>query len=432
MNHQKTSPVFTHGIRPFLAAAAAAFVLAGCPNPAKPDNPSNPTKTTPGLTPRAREILQDVRSRPLKSLIHRADPAARAVIDSPSSSSSKKANILLYITGGPIVNPGILTLEAISAQIAEDPNYARVIVKQEQMIRGQAGAVKPWPLDRVITAEEAEEINLYSAAIVYAVGEKFQQMGHQVSIFSHSFGSFVVPEMLLLYGDTPFKRILITAGRLDTPEALVQNFFAGKSAGYDLDTDNIASKLSLGTSTRREDTDSQIAESEREFAASGGFCGTESGKENLWAAEICIDGRVDENKKTQHINSEWSTFRLIADAEAPRYTTLLQNKLSKVIYYFGGKDTRTGSLTAEEINALAGKSIGSGSIKSLKPDGSRPVTRNIKPKGETVARDVTRTVHTINHVSGRPAVRYSLEDGHELPILFEDTRNDIIESFRRP
>ena len=51
MNHQKTLPVFKHGIRPLLAAAAAAFVLAGCPNPAKTDNPSNPTKTTPGLTP---------------------------------------------------------------------------------------------------------------------------------------------------------------------------------------------------------------------------------------------------------------------------------------------------------------------------------------------------------------------------------------------
>ena len=322
-------------------------------------------------------------------------------------------------------------MDAISVQIAPHADYARVIVKQEQMIRAQAGAVKPWPLDRVITTEEAEEINLYSAAIVYAVGEKFQQMGHQVSIFSHSFGSFVVPEMLLLYGDTPFKKILIAAGRLDTPKALVQNFFNGKHAGFDLDKDGIASKLSLGKSTRREDTDSQIAQAETKFAASGGFCGADSREENRWAAEICTDGKVDENKKTQHINSEWSTFRLIADAEAPRYTTLLQNKLSKVIYYFGGKDTRTGSLTVGEINALAGKSTGSGSIKSLKVDGSRPVTRrNITLQGETVPRDITRIVYTINHVSGRPAVRYSLEDRHNLPILFEDTRNDIIESFK--
>ena len=426
MNHQKTSPVFTHGIRPFLAAAAAAFVLAGCPNPAKPDNPSNPTKTTPGLTPRAREILQDVRSRPLKSLIVEADRAARAVIDSPSSSPPEKANILLYITGGPVYDTAPLTLEAVSVQIAKNSKYARVILKQEQMIRRTG---KTLPTDRVITAEEAEEINLYSAAVIYAVGERFQRMGHKVSIFSHSFGSFVVPKMLLFYGDTPFKKILIAAGRLDMPKALVQNFSAGKFASFDLDTNNIASKLDLGTINRRQDTDSQIAESERKFAASGGFCGAESRKQNRWAAEICIGDKVDENKKTQFINAEWSIFRLQADAAEPRYTTRLQNKLSKVIYYFGGQDINVGSLTAEEINALAGKSTGSGSITSLKVDGSRPVTRNITLKGETVARDITRTVHTINHVSGRPAVRYSLEDDHNLPILFEDTQNDIIASF---
>ena len=424
MNHQKTSPVFTHGIRPFLAAAAAAFVLAGCPNPAKPDNPS---------IPRAREILQDVQKRPLKSLIIQADPAAQAVIDSPSS-SPKKANILLYITGGPIINPDILTLKTISHQIAPHADYARVIVKQEQMIRAQVGAVKPWPLDRVITADEAEEINLYSAAIIYAVGKKFQQMGHQVSIFSHSFGSYVVPEMLLLYGDKPFRKVLIAAGRLDMPQAEVRNLFAGKSTSYGLDKDNIASKLELGNLTRRQHVDSQIAQFEKHFEASGGFCSADSKKETLWAAEICIGDKVDENKKTKYINSAWSTFRLIADTGALSYTTLLQNKLSKVIYYFGGKDTIVGSLTVGEINALAGKSTGSRSVTSLTPDSRKQVTRDIEVRDpdtyEKVSRNITRTVHTINHISGRPAVRYSLEDGHDLPMLFDDTRNDIIESFK--
>lgn len=281
-------------------------------------------------------------------------------------------------------------------------------------------ADKTLPTGRPITDKEAEEINLYSAAIIYAVGERFQRMGHKVSIFSHSFGSFVVPKMLLFYGDTPFKRILIAAGRLDMPEAMVQNFLAGKFASFDLDTDNIASQLNLGKLTRKQDTDFQIAQSETEFAASGGFCGVASRKKNPWAAEICTGGKVDENKKTQYIYGEWSIFRLQADAAGPRYTTRLQNKLSKVIYYFGGKDTRIGSLTAGEINALAGKSTGSGSITSLTVDGSRLVTRN----------GVTQTVHTINDASGRVAVRYSLEDGHNLPILFEDTQKDILDSFK--
>ena len=411
MNHQKTSPVFTHGIRPLLAAAAAAFVLAGCPNPSKPDNPSNPTKTTPGLTPRAREILQDVRSRPLKSLIVEADPAARAVIDS-SSSSPKKANILLYITGGPVYDPAPLTLDAIGLQIAAHANYARVIVKQEQMIRR---ADKTLPTDRTITDKEAEEINLYSAAIIYAVGERFQRMGYKVSIYSHSFGSFVVPEMLRRYGDEPFERILIAAGRLDMPEAIVQSFFDGKAAGFNLDADKIASQVSLENRTKREDVDLQI----KNDTTSGGFCGAASKKANPMAAEICTGDTVDENKKTQYINADWSLNRLQADLGRNRYTALLKDKLSKVIYYFGGQDISVGSLTVREVNTLAGKSTGSGSVTSLTPDSSRPVTRN----------GVTRTVHTINDASGRVAVRYSLEDGHNLPILFEDTQKDILDSF---
>ena len=70
-------------------------------------------------------------------------------------------------------------------------------------------------------------------------------MGHKVSIFSHSFGSFVVPEMLLLYGDEPFQKVLIAAGRLDMPEAINQNTFAGKPAGFKLDSYNIASIAQL-------------------------------------------------------------------------------------------------------------------------------------------------------------------------------------------
>ena len=105
----------------------------------------------------------------------------------------------------------------------------------------------------------------------------------------------------------------------------------------------------------------------------------------------------------------------------------------KVIYYFGGQDTRVGSLTVREVNALAGKSAASdagiGSIKFLTPDSSKQVTRNIKLEGQTTPTNVTRTVHTINDASGQPAVRYTLEDGHNLPLLFEHTLDDILKSF---
>ena len=147
------------------------------------------------------------------------------------------------------------------------------------------------------------------------------------------------------------------------------------------------------------------------------------------AVEICTGNSVDESKKPKYINDDWSLNLLQADLASNRYTALLKDKLSKVIYYFGGQDTRVGSLTVREVNTLAGKSTGSGSVTSLKSDSSKQVTRNIKLRGETVARDVTRTVNTISDASGRVAVRYSLEDGHNLPILFEDTQRDILDSF---
>ena len=318
-------------------------------------------------------------------------------------------------------------MEAISGQIAPNPNYARVIVQQEQMIRY---ANKTLPTNRTITAEEAEEINLTSAAIIYAVGEKFKQMGHKVSLFAHSFGSFVVPEMLLVYGDEPFQKILISAGRLDMPEAIRQNISAGKAAGFDLDEHNIATKIQLENQTRREDVEFQIRQDAAKF---GGFCSTASKKENPMAVLLCTGNSVDESKKEVYINIELNMFRLMVDSDKPRYTKLLKNKLNKVIYYFGGQDTRVGSLTVREVNALAGKSAASdagiGSIKFLTPDGSKSVTRNIKLEGQTTPTNVTRTVYTINDTSGQPAVRYTLEDGHSLPLLFQHTLDDILKSF---
>ena len=285
-------------------------------------------------------------------------------------------------------------------------------------------ANKTLPTNRIITAEEAEEINLYSAAIVYAAAEKFRQMGHKVSLFAHSFGSFVVPEMLRRYGDEPFRKVLIAAGRLDMPEEVHRKFFNGRQAGFVLDANDIASVVSVVNNDRtaREDVEHRIDQAKTK---PGGFCGSSAG--DPMAKRICTGNSVDEGKKEAFINGQHSTMRLQADLGKNRYTTLLNGKLNKVIYYFGGQDRPVGSLTPEEVNALTGKSTG------FKSDSSKQVTRNILVRdatsGSRVRRNVTRTVHTINHVSGRVAVRYSLEDGHTLPLLFQDTLDDILESF---
>ena len=400
-----------NGVRLLLALVATAAVLVGCPNP-----------TQPSPSP-AEKILQEVRGRSLKSLIVKADPAAQAVIDS-NSPASKPVNIIFYIIGGPTFDATEITsLELISGQIDSNSNYARVIVQQEQMVRH---ANKTLPTNRIITAEEAEEINLTSAAITYAAAEKFKQMGHKVSLFAHSFGSFLVPEMLRHYGDEPFQKVLIAAGRLDMPEKMHQYVSKGIDAGFDLDANDIASIISPynGGRTAREDLEHRINQA---TARPGGFCSLVALGDPM-ATRVCTGTTVDEGKKEAYINITHNGLLLRAWFTNKRYTTLLKNKLNKVIYYFGGQDAAVGSLTPEEVNALTGKSTG------LTSDSSKQVTRNNvlvrdPSTGRRVRQNVTRTVHTINHVSGRVAVRYSLKDGHSLPLLFQDTLNDILESF---
>ena len=409
MNNKRIS---TH--RKFLlTVATTTVVLVGCSNQNTPE---------PTLSP-AEKILQEVRGRSLKSLVAKADPAAQAVIDS-TSPASKPVNIIFYIIGGPTFDATeITTVNLISGQIGPNPNYARVIVQQEQMVRY---ANKTLPTNRIITAEEAEEINLTSAAIIYAAAEKFKQMGHKVSLFAHSFGSFVVPAMLRHYGDEPFQKVLIAAGRLDMPKEMHQYVSKGIDAGFDLDTNNIATKISPynGGRTAREDVEFRI---DREKSKPGGYCSLVASRDPT-ATRICTGNTIDEGKKEAYINITHNGLLLRAWFTNKRYTTLLKNKLNKVIYYFGGKDAAVGILTSEEVNALTGKSTG------LTSDSSKSVIRNNvqvrdPATGRTVRQTVTRTVHTINHVSGRVAVRYSLEDGHSLPLLFQDTLDDILESF---
>lgn len=355
-----------------------------------------------------------LKGRSLESFIHEADPAARAALN---GTSSKKINIVLYANGGPLFDPakqeGLLVF--LSNELPPNANYARVIVLQEQMIRWANNTLNT---NKVATAKEAQEINQYSAAILYALAAEFVQRGHKVSLFSHSWGSFLAPEMLRQHGDAPFRKILISAGRLDMEEKVYTNFFKGIGANFEFDNASPPNfTIKLDNFNYKEEVEKEIKKA--------GFCNSD---DDL-AKELCVNGEVNRAKATRHINIKMTGMRLQSDLGKNRYTKLLENKFAKVIYYFGGKDAAIGRLTVEEVNALTGKSTG------YQPDNSRDETivnflSEDPDTGEPVITPKkTLKVHTIKGITGRATVKYSMEDDHDLRFLATDVRNDIIASF---
>lgn len=163
-------------------ALASVLILFGCPSPTSPPPPAP-------LSPEA--VLRDAWAKVAQN------PSAFYVAD-----GALKSNILLISHGGPLFE--LLKLDQIN--INSNTNYTRVLVKQEQMIRQANNAL---PTNRTITAEESRQINLYSAAIIYALGEHFQRQGRTVSLYTRSWGSFVSAEMYRRWNDKPFKKILL-------------------------------------------------------------------------------------------------------------------------------------------------------------------------------------------------------------------------------
>ena len=355
-----------------------------------------------------------LKGRSLESFIHEADPAARVALN---GTSSKKINIVLYGHGGPVFEPvQVESLLRISNELPPNTNYARVIVLQEQVIRRTNNTLNT---NKVATAKEAHEINQYSVAILYALAAEFVQRGHKVSLLTHSWGSFLAPEMLRQHGDAPFRKILISAGRLDMEEKVYTNFFKGIGANFEFDNATPPNfTIKLANLNYKDEVEKEIKKA--------GFCNSD---DLLLIEEICVDDKVDRAKATRHINTHMTAMRLQSDLGKNRYTKLLENKFAKVIYYFGGKDAAVGRLTVEEVNALTGKSTG------YQPDNSRDETIvNFLSEDPDTGKPVitpekTLKVHTIKGITGRATVKYSMEDDHDIRFLAKDIRSDIIASF---
>ena len=363
----------------------AVLVLFSC-NP--PQSGSKATLTTPG------QALRAVEARDMASLY--AD----------NDTITGKANILLVAPGGPVFESPSLNDDV------KDDEHARVLVKQEQMIRKQNGQL---PTNRAINNSEAREINLYSAAMLFALAKDFKANGHKVSLYSRSFGSFIVPEMLRHYGDEPFEKIFIAVGRLDMPQEIVEGFDKGEIKTFK-DGKTIVSPPGGGG------IDSVISQAKKtpNFCALATAPSVPKAQEMMAsiAKAICTGNKVDSAKAF----ILRSGTKLQANIARNRYTTLLKNRdLSKITYYFGGKDSNVGRLTNAEVQFLTGRA--SFDIDSPPTTTSWYNTNDFTPDGSTVP----RTMHTITGASKKATVKYDLMAGH-FPLLAQTTA-DIVASF---
>ena len=133
-------------------------------------------------------------------------------------------------------------------------------------------------------------------------------------------------------------------------------------------------------------------------------------------------------------------MRLQADLGRNRYTTLLAGKdLSKIVYFFGGKDRAVGRLTNAEVQFLTGRND-----VIVTPESSATITIPNKTDSVTVtfpavpasgtdpaipARTQPFTINALNGVAGHAKVWYSMEDGHSLDSLLDTIKRELNASF---
>ena len=366
-------------------ALASVLILFGCPNPTSP--PPSPDEA----------VLRDVRAKVARN------PSAFYVAD-----GALKSNILLISHGGPLFE--LLKLDQIN--VDRNPNYTRVLVKQEQMIRHANNAL---PTDRTITAEESRDINLYSAAIIYALGEHFQRQGRTVSLYTRSWGSFVAAEMYRRWNDKPFNKVLIAVGRLDMPQEIVDNRRAITERQKTFGPDGVSIVTELKS----------IEGQERESASAPGLCTSTDPQVQFFARFYCTGGAPDPAKLQKQIFLMQSMFFLAHDLVQHRYTQLLDSKtLGKAIFYFGGRDRNTGRPNAQEIQFLTGRT---GTIDEASGFAKKTVPVVATRSGTRVTEN--REVYTMIGRDGHATVKYGAQDDHSMKSLLPDLKADILASF---
>ena len=366
-----------------LAAAqvlGAALLLYSCDPPES--GGSSPKCTLPtretkipapsGASPQAQKALDDIQTKYAGNM--------NALYTAETGGISAGDNVLLVAHGGPEF--ALLPISQFSHY--DDASYKLVVVKQGQMLRSRINR-------RTISPTEAQDINLTSIAILYALAQDFQGNGHKVSLYANSWGAFLAVEMLRQYGDAPFEKLIISSGRLDMPCEVV---------------------------------DGRLKNIQRQFKRDG---------------TTIFD-------KTDVPNTELkAVFALQADLLQNRYTTLLQGKTSKVIYYFGGQDQAVGRLSEQEVRFLTNQNSFSFSAIAAYKTATKThtflsecvvqVTGNDKCTLVSTARPdprypLTRNIYTVSGSSGFATVKFVMEDAHSMPTLTDIKKADMIASFR--
>ena len=378
------------GVLLLSAMLAAAGLFIACPNPSGSDG---------NLTTELR-ILNAVRAKV------KADPKAFYISDPITSGD----NILLFGQGGPAFDVGVME----DVKDYRSPAFTLVVVKQEQVIRAEN---KTFPVNRIITVDEAREMNLHSAAIIYALAEDFKRKGHKVSIYSHSFGSVLMPEMYRSYGDKPFEKVLIGVGRVKMQEALVKNRLNPHGTIKSLDKGDAVTVID--SPSIEDGLELQVKQA---LTKNPNFClsqGLPAHEVEVQQA-LCDGDKITQAKKDLYIIRLKSSLILQGASMDADYITLLKDTdLSKIIYYYGGKDAQIGKLLDIEVQFLTGRT---GTVAEMIQD-IPPTTVVLEPDKQT------RRFFTIPGKEGKATVKYGESDGHFIASMLQERIKDAGESF---
>ena len=215
--------------------------------------------------------------------------------------------VWLFSQGGPVTE-----LDS-GADLTEFPGHGkRILVNVHQVQTLNPGLIDDRRLDSVARVQAEMDV---SVEILDRVIRHFRARGKRVVLFSHSFGSFIVPRYLALKGPGGADRYVIMAGRLDIEREMYEN-----RLGKLHDGSTVAWYYEGGTTLTRFDL------------ADDPGAPLENGMLPRWLRmQAAFQGALGKHRYT----------RLLAETD-----------LSRVIYAYGTTDREIGRLTAAEIAFL--------------------------------------------------------------------------------
>ncbi len=215
--------------------------------------------------------------------------------------------VWLFSQGGPVTE-----LDS-GSDLTEFPGHEkRILVNVHQVQTLNPGLIDDARLDSVARVQAEMDV---SVEILDRVIRHFKARGKRVVVFSHSFGSFIVPRYLALKGPGAADRYVIMAGRLDIERKMYENRLSklhdGSTVAYYYEGGTTLTRLDLA-----DDPDAPLR----------------NGMLPRWLRmQAAFQGALGKH----------------------RYTRLLASKdLSKVIYAYGTMDQAIGRLTGEEVAFL--------------------------------------------------------------------------------